>query len=190
MGIGSSATCPDVTIDDPAPGLDGRLECLAATFSGSADSNPASGTLDRTIRSVHANHGQPMGQLVVVDAAVAQWQSLVSGITASEDVQVVVLDVDRDGISQLTEVLASQERVDGLHLISHGGQASLTLGSATLNTENLPRYSDQLISWQGALTDNADILLYGCNVAEGKSGVEFVNRLAELTGADVAASQD
>jgi hypothetical protein len=33
----------------------------------------------------------------------------------------------------------------------------------------------------------ADILLYGCNVAAGKSGQAFVNTFSNLTGADVAA---
>ena len=47
-----------------------------------------------------------------------------------------------------------------------------------------------LAAWRGALTQDADILLYGCNVGEGAVGRGFVAQLASLTGADVAASDD
>ncbi|MEG3894105.1 MULTISPECIES: DUF4347 domain-containing protein [unclassified Microcoleus] len=35
-----------------------------------------------------------------------------------------------------------------------------------------------------------DILLYGCEVAQGDKGNNFISKLSELTGADVAASED
>jgi len=40
------------------------------------------------------------------------------------------------------------------------------------------------------LTDSGDILLYGCDVAQGEIGQAFIEQLAQLTGADVAASTD
>ncbi|WP_445243932.1 DUF4347 domain-containing protein, partial [Microcoleus sp. S13_B4] len=40
------------------------------------------------------------------------------------------------------------------------------------------------------MTENGDILLYGCDVAATETGNNFVKRLSELTGADVAASND
>jgi VCBS repeat-containing protein len=43
---------------------------------------------------------------------------------------------------------------------------------------------------QQALSEQADILVYGCNFAEGEVGQAAVARLAELTGADVAANSD
>ena len=41
-----------------------------------------------------------------------------------------------------------------------------------------------------SLTANGDLLIYGCDVADGAAGLAFVDRLAELTQADVAASVD
>ena len=35
-----------------------------------------------------------------------------------------------------------------------------------------------------------EILLYGCNVAQGDKGNNFISKLSEITGADVAASDD
>jgi methionine-rich copper-binding protein CopC len=41
-----------------------------------------------------------------------------------------------------------------------------------------------------SLTETGDMLLYGCNVAQGEAGLAFINTLAQFTGADVAASDD
>ena len=36
----------------------------------------------------------------------------------------------------------------------------------------------------------ADLLLFGCNVAETEAGKDFVEQLGRITGVDVAASND
>ncbi len=41
-----------------------------------------------------------------------------------------------------------------------------------------------------ALREDADILIYGCNLAAGEAGLQLIDELADLTGADVAASTD
>lgn len=40
------------------------------------------------------------------------------------------------------------------------------------------------------LTASGDILLYGCDVAQGYLGQEFIDLLANTTSADIAASDD
>ena len=42
--------------------------------------------------------------------------------------------------------------------------------------------------WAKGLVSDAEILLYGCNVAKGDFGAAFAQRLSQLTGANVAAS--
>ncbi len=39
-----------------------------------------------------------------------------------------------------------------------------------------------------ALSESGDILIYGCDVAVSEYGQGLVDRIAELTGGDVAAS--
>ncbi|HRA87557.1 MAG TPA: DUF4347 domain-containing protein, partial [Planctomycetaceae bacterium] len=46
------------------------------------------------------------------------------------------------------------------------------------------------LAWQHNLTANADLLIYGCDVAATPEGRDFVASLANLTEADVAASAD
>ena len=72
--------------------------------------------------------------------------------------------------------------------MAHSG--SLQLGNTHLDGSTLDDYAGQLRTWGASLSENADILLYGCNVADGEWGVAFVENLAALTGADVAASNN
>jgi hypothetical protein len=46
----------------------------------------------------------------------------------------------------------------------------------------------QLQQWGKALIPGADILLYGCNIAAGDRGHQFLAQLHQLTGANIAAN--
>ena len=93
-------------------------------------------------------------------------------------------------IDQITNALANQKDIEAIHILSHGSEGSLKLGDDVLNGNDLESFNTQLKQWGNALTENGDILLYGCDVAAGEIGNNFVKRLSELTGADVAASND
>jgi len=123
--------------------------------------------------------------IIFVDSHVDNYQSLISSVPANTEV--VVIDATNDGLKQITSALAGRSGVESIQILSHGDSGQLQLGSIQLNSETLSQYTDQLQSWSSALTDSADILLYGCNVAAGNSGTQ---QLATLTGADVAASTD
>ncbi|MEH2044356.1 Calx-beta domain-containing protein [Nostoc sp.] len=127
--------------------------------------------------------------IVFIDPKVIDYQSLVAGITLGSEV--IILDPNRDGLAQITEFLAKRESnsVQSIHIVSHGSVGSLQLGSINFNLSNLDSYKNQLQKWATALTDKADILLYGCDVASGE-GTKFVQQISRITGADVAASTD
>ncbi|MTJ30044.1 glycosyl hydrolase family 18 protein, partial [Aphanizomenon sp. UHCC 0183] len=126
--------------------------------------------------------------VVFIDPNVADWQDLVNGVEPGS--LVFILDPQRDGIRQITDRLATLTDIDSVQIISHGGDGSLQLGSSVLNSENLNGYSSQLQQWGKSLTATGDILLYGCDVAQGFVGKAFVQQISQLTGADVAASDD
>jgi hypothetical protein len=129
--------------------------------------------------------------LVFIDSGLDDYQTLAGGVLPGAEI--IILDKNGNGVEQITAKLqtiaAAGGTVDQVHIFSHGSSGSLQLGSATLNSDNLPEYESQLQGWRNALSDNADIVLYGCDVAAG-SGSDFVDRLGELTGADIAASTD
>ena len=130
----------------------------------------------------------PSTSIVFVDSRVSNYQSLIESLT--DPYEVFILEGDNDGLDQMVAYLQGRVGLDAIHVISHGSQGALYLGNMMLNAGNLASYGAQLASIGKALTDSGDILLYGCDVAQGDVGVQFVTSLADLTGADVAASVD
>jgi len=128
-------------------------------------------------------------QVVFVDSSVPDYDELLQDIKG--DYEIVVLDAGRDGVEQMAEVLNRMEDVQAIHIISHGNQGTLSLGSATLTAETMAgEYKDELQGLRSSLTDDADIMIYGCNFAQGEAGMRAANMMSDLTGADVAATTD
>ncbi|WP_088890076.1 DUF4347 domain-containing protein [Leptolyngbya ohadii] len=124
--------------------------------------------------------------LLIVDPSVQDYSSLTDHLTVEADV--VVLDADQDGVEQITAALRERQAVQSLHLLSHGSPGTLYLGNTELSLATLPQYADQIQNWISALTDRAEVLLYGCEVAAGNLGQLFIQTLSHLTGASIAAS--
>lgn len=133
-------------------------------------------------------------EIVFIDGAVDGAPSMATQLRARQEdgrsLEVVVLDTDADGVSQIGLVLASRHDIDAVHIISHGSDGELRLGSTQLNLASLPASVIRISHWGEALATRADILLYGCDVAFSSSGQRFVDTLALLTGADMAASSN
>jgi Ca2+-binding RTX toxin-like protein len=102
----------------------------------------------------------------------------------------VILDSDRDGLEQITETLEQYQGISAVHIISHGAVGTLRLGNSIINRDKLEEYSSRLRAWRNAIKEGGDVLLYGCNIADGDLGIGFVEDLSVYTGADVAASTD
>ena len=124
--------------------------------------------------------------LLFIDSRVENCDSLARGATA--DTEVFVLDSTRDGVEQITRILANCRDLESLQIVSHGREARVQLGSIELSGDNLETYSHLLQQWGKALSERGDIFLFGCSVAAGESGKAFVRRLNEITGADIAAN--
>ena len=130
----------------------------------------------------------PTKQIIFIDSRVQDIPTLLAGFAA--DAEVHVIDASQDGLTQINQVLAGRSALDAIHLIGHGSAGSATLGSTTLSNANLSQYQSQLAELGGHLTPTGDLLLYGCNIAQGDAGQAFIEQIAQLTGADVAASTD
>ena len=126
--------------------------------------------------------------VVFVDTSVSNYQSLLDELPS--DIEVVLLDGSQDGLSQMAAWAESHSDYDAIHIISHGTAGSLTLGATQLDSQSLANHSGELQTLGQALTSAGDILLYGCDVASGTRGLQFITDLAEATGADVGASND
>lgn len=126
--------------------------------------------------------------LIFVDARVSDYAQLMAHLPTTAEV--VVLDSATDGLQQMADYLAGRTGIEAIHVVSHGSQGALYLGNVRVDGDYLTGHSAQLASIGSGLTETGDILLYGCNVAQGDVGLQFVQSLANLTGADVAASVD
>ncbi|WP_341739789.1 DUF4347 domain-containing protein, partial [Microcoleus sp. CAWBG640] len=131
---------------------------------------------------------QESKDLVIFDSQVDNYQQLVNGVKAG--FEVIAIDLFRDGIAQISEILGDRHNINNIHIISHGEAAALKLGSTELNIHNIETYSSQLQQWGKALNKAASILLYGCNIAASESGIKFIQKISEITGANIAASNN
>ncbi|MEQ4451991.1 putative Ig domain-containing protein [Kosakonia sp. YIM B13605] len=142
---------------------------------------------DNTKVAVAGDDTQPHKEVVFVDTSVANYQTLLNQMPGGVDV--VLLDSGKDGLSQMAEWAQTHSGYEAIHIISHGAEGRLYLGDLTLDSTTLASRQSDLSTLGAALTDNGDILLYGCSVASGE-GSNFISRFASATGADVAASSD
>ena len=138
-------------------------------------------------------------ELIVVDSAVADVDALLDALMGQRDAmrQIEVLRLDAsagassDAVAQITGFLASSNtRFDALRIISHGEAGALQLAGTRIDSLTLETEAAQLQTWRDQLSADADLLIYGCDVAAGDLGQAFIAKLADLTGADVAASVD
>jgi glucose/arabinose dehydrogenase len=157
-------------------------------LTGMSNTEPLSGDLNHDWSNEHPlSREANASSIVFIDPSVADYQNLVNGVEASE---VIVLDSTRDGIQQITEVLTQYSHLSDIHIVSHGQAANVLLGTAELNEKTTNAYADALHDWSKALTAEADILFYGCNIGGGRTGAAFVQKLSQITGADIGASND
>ena len=74
-------------------------------------------------------------ELVFIDTGVSNVKELLTGI--SPTASVYFIDTATDGVEQVNEILTNYSDVDAIHIISHGEQGSLRLGSSVLNTDSM-----------------------------------------------------
>ncbi|MCA9454243.1 MAG: DUF4347 domain-containing protein, partial [Nitrospira sp.] len=128
-------------------------------------------------------------EMVFIDTRVEDYQTLMNGIHPSAEV--ILLDGGRDGMELIAEVLKGRSGIDAIHLIGEGTEAELHLGTAFLTNDSISNHYAALLSQIGqSLSADADLLIYGCSFGRGQAGFSAIQTLAELTGADIAASTD
>ena len=138
---------------------------------------------------------EPLRQeLVIVDPSVEDYETLLFDMQPvggdKAELRILILDPQRSGIDQISKILSDRSDLDAIHLISHGGDGAIQIGGDTLNLALMQSEPETFSEWGGALTAEGDILIYGCDVAETEAGQVLIDTLAEMTRADVAASDD
>jgi Ca2+-binding RTX toxin-like protein len=126
--------------------------------------------------------------VIFIDAAVANHETLIAGLPV--DTAWFLIDGASDGVAQMQKVLADFSGLASVQIVSHGAAGGMQLGSTWLSSANVADHTDSLAAIGGALAAEGDLLLYGCSVAAGAAGQNFLDQLVAATGADIAASDD
>ncbi|RZI84761.1 MAG: tandem-95 repeat protein, partial [Rubrivivax sp.] len=164
-----------------------------AAFMASAGSDGPSH--QRLVEATPATSAASSGSdIVFIDARVPDQATLLADLARQaaqgRAIEVVLIGADEDGLDRITQTLANRRDVSAVHLMSHGQSGSAQLGSAVLDEQTLLTRAQDIAAWGEALTSDADLLIYGCDVGAQAEGQALVQGLAALTGADVAASDD
>ena len=145
------------------------------------------------------NHEHKTHSLSVlfIDSSVDHLHHLIKGMTLN--IPVHILSDDRDGVEQIYETLKTYRnhaRITTVYVVAHGSPGCLYIGNHELSLNTLKAHTPQLSELfqpSQVKSDSAylypQIHLYGCSVAAGDAGEEFVQKLANITGADIAASK-
>jgi uncharacterized repeat protein (TIGR01451 family) len=165
-----------------------------AVVSGPSSVGSGPVTLTTDYGQLTTDQTQLRRELVIVDAATPDSRRLLQDVLETSDstrqIEALLIESNVDGIAALGQILAAYGNVDIVHVISHGAPGQIHLGNAVLSATNLDQYADSIRDWSASLNPDADVLFYGCEVAGDAAGKQLVAQIADLTGADVAASVD
>ncbi|TMH66874.1 MAG: DUF4347 domain-containing protein [Betaproteobacteria bacterium] len=187
----SAAAQPDAHVDADAhtaeAGIRGAVpqetKPAAAPQEADAALKPGAERLDARAPAAERN------EIVFIDTGVEGYKALLSGV--NPNARVVLLDAGRDGVEQIAQFLSHESNVDAIHIVSHGSEGMLQIGTASLDVFSMAKtYSQQLSEIGEHLSKDADILVYGCDFGKGGLGNAAATELSWLTKADVATSTD
>ncbi|MDX9675398.1 Ig-like domain-containing protein [Pseudomonas zeae] len=201
-----SLASPMIMSLEPRMLFDGAVAATVADTAAQADNHaPTAADAAKAPAADHPvaskdTHGQadatpaaspvavPGQSVVFVDSRVKDADSLLQGIAPGT--QVVKLDASKDGLQQIADFLDQHHGVSSVQIIAHGNAGDLWLGNSYLSADNVAQRSAVLAEIGKDMNAGGDILIYGCYTAEGDRGLSFVDSLAQLTGRDVAASNN
>ena len=125
--------------------------------------------------------------IIFVDARISLYEA--AAIDLKPNTEIVSIDLEQDGIKQITQTLASRRSIQRLQIVSsqNGNKTSLQLGLAQFNPHTLEAYIEDLSQWRRALSASSEIILYGLDIVSEPMLYKFMQQLATITGANVGA---
>ncbi|MCJ8301849.1 DUF4347 domain-containing protein [Shewanella sp.] len=137
-------------------------------------------------------------ELIIIDPAVHDPYMLYQALKAkfkqhlgqNNKTQIVFLRPEREPLQQIRNAIKDKPNLSQLSIVSHASNGALFLSGKWIDKDYINQHEAMMSEIGSSLKKGADLKLYGCNLASGVSGKSFVNRVAELTQLDVAASTD
>ena len=130
---------------------------------------------------------KPRKEIVFIEDNIADYQTIAANAGAGREV--VILDSTRDGLQQIADAIKGLTGIDAVHVVTHGSEGRIGLGTLTLDQTTAAQHKDVLAAIGHSMSADGDLLFYGCSVGAGQ-GADLIGQLAIATGADVAASDN
>jgi hypothetical protein len=128
--------------------------------------------------------------LYVLDPQVRGWQSLMR-LLKQDQKEVLLLNSEESGVGQVTRYLeTASHQVRSLVFLTEGKPGVWLLGNESIHRDTIHDYLVPMRGWKQQMTAEGELLLFGCRIAEGEAGVQWLSQLAAETGLNVAASSD
>ncbi|MDQ8036256.1 MAG: DUF4347 domain-containing protein [Pedobacter sp.] len=185
---------PRVLLDAAAVATAGKLVDQVQYDASTSDATSQNDALIDHLSSLYqgeqasalAGSASPAKELLFVDANIDGYEALIAGLGSNIEVHTLQ---GQGWSAQMKSVLEQhQGDIAAVHLVSHGTAGELRLAGSSITSTNLDAYAPLWAAMKQSLTQDGDLLIYGCDVAAGDSGTAFIQALSERTGADVAAS--
>ena len=127
-------------------------------------------------------------ELIIIDSSITN-QAILSQEVSPHSRTIILPEGTR--IENINDIVSQYHNLEAIHLVTHGNSGELEIGkNQRIDLDYLNNHPEQIEQWAQVLDPNGDILLYACNLAEGKVGKRFLERLHQIVGRDIQASTD
>ena len=124
-------------------------------------------------RSVAAKDAR---EILFVDPTVESAPALLNGLRSGVDC--VRLPEGDDPIAAMALHLTGRRGVEVIHVLSHGVPGALVMSGRRIDASALAARPTLTAAIRDALSEDAEIVLYGCSVAAGREGAAFGGALS------------
>jgi hypothetical protein len=124
-------------------------------------------------------------EIAFIDPGVDDLQTLLKGIRP--DVEPILLTVDEPAPRQMARAVRGREGLEAIHVIAHGRPGEVSFSAGALSLDSMDQYKAELAEVGRGLRAGG-LQLWTCETGLGEQGTDFVDGLARVTGAEVAAS--
>ncbi len=143
-------------------------------------------------KKIHAEdltiHTNAISELLIVDQNIKDYRQF--SRLMKPGVALVEIPQGVDGFSFLLKSLAKYQHLKAVHLFSHANAGELLLGKTLIDSKTLNSHPEFAQVVNKSIKAGGDFLLYGCELAKGEKGDEFLQIIKGKTHVDLAASTD
>ncbi len=136
----------------------------------------------------------PVRELVIVDTATPDYQSIIERIAGNADpavqYDILTLDETTDGIKHIGDRLSLNGNVAAMHIVSSVDEHGISLGASTLDSDTINQRQAEIAAWRNYFTDDAYTRFHAYDLTASDAGQELVSALIKATNANIAAPAD